>query len=304
MMGRIVRSAELPRASRRSLALLSLLLAFAVAARAQQAPPGQKVIQDRAEYNAYIAAVNTPDATPRAVALEAFVEQYPRSVILTDALEQEMAAWQSAGDSSQVGKVAKRLLAADSGNVRVLGIIVALDRVSAMQGDTAALNEMCVDATGGMREVPMWRKPANMTDADFAALSKLMTDIFVGAEGFCAVEQKNYSQAKDFLARALQIDPTNAQDVYQFAVADLETTPLDSNGFWYCARAIHLARSAAIPQDSGGMFTYCKTKFSQYHGADDGWDALVASAAAEDAQPGDFAKHITPAPAAPAPPQK
>ncbi len=131
MMGRIVRSAELPRASRRSLALLSLLLAFAVAARAQQAPPGQKVIQDRAEYNAYIAAVNTPDATPRAVALEAFVEQYPRSVVLTDALEQEMAAWQSAGDSSQVGKVAKRLLAADSGNVRVLGIIVALDRVSA-----------------------------------------------------------------------------------------------------------------------------------------------------------------------------
>jgi len=296
---------ELPRTSRRTLVLLSLLVAVAVIVPAQQAnPTGQKVIQDPAEYNAYMAAVNTQDAAARAEALEAFVQQYPHSIVSTDALEQEMAAWQTAGDSAQVGKVAKRLLAVDSGNVRLLGIVVALDRVSAMQGDTGALNEMCVDATGGMREVPMWRKPAGMTNADFATLSKLMTGIFIGAEGFCAVQEKNYSQAKDWLTRALQIDPTNVQDIYQLAIADLEATPLDSNGFWYCARAIHLAQSAAIPQDASGMITYCKAKYTQYHGADDGWDALVAAAAAEDGLPPDFARQIKPAPAAAAAPQK
>ena len=188
--------------------LVDLLLAFAAAAAAQQAPAGQKVIHDPAEYNAYTAAVNTQDANKRAEELEAFVQQYPQSVVLTDALEQELAAWQTAGDSSQMKRVAKRLLAADPGNVRVLGIVVALDRVSAAQGDLASLNEMCVEATGGMREVPMWRKPADMTDADFAALSKLMNDIFIGAEGFCAVQEKNYSEARDWLARALQIDPS------------------------------------------------------------------------------------------------
>ena len=204
MMGNFASVAQVSACKSPRLASLTLLLAFAAAAAAQQAPAGQKVIHDPAEYNAYTAAVNTQDANKRAEELEAFVQQYPQSVVLTDALEQELAAWQTAGDSSQMKRVAKRLLAADPGNVRVLGIVVALDRVSAAQGDLASLNEMCVEATGGMREVPMWRKPASMTDADFAALSKLMNDIFIGAEGFCAVQEKNYSEARDWFARALR----------------------------------------------------------------------------------------------------
>lgn len=130
-----------------------------IAPLAAQAPAGPKVIGDPAEYNAYMAALHVQDATARGEALEAFVQQYPQSVVFKDALEQEMAAWQTAGDSAKVRKVAQRMLAADPGNVRVLGIVVALDRVSAMQGDANALNEMCVDASGGMLAVPMWRRP-------------------------------------------------------------------------------------------------------------------------------------------------
>ena len=284
--------------------LCALGLLVAVSAVAQQSPSGQKVIQDPAEYNAYTSAVNTADATARAGALEAFIQQYPKSVVATDALEQEMAAWQTAGDSAQVKKAAKRLLAVDSGNIRALGIVVALDRVSAAQGDNAALNEMCVDASGGMLEVPMWRQPADMSEGDYVTLSKLLNDIFIGAEGYCAVQQKNYSQAKHWLTRAHGIDPTNVQDTYQLAVADLEATPLDAGGFWYCARAIHLAQSAAIPQDVSSMVAYCKSKYRTYHGSGDGWDAMAAAASAQDAPPPDFAAQIRPAPAAPASPQK
>jgi tetratricopeptide (TPR) repeat protein len=278
--------------------LLALLLACAMATLAQQPSPqpqeGQNAIQSKAEYDAYKAALDTQDATARAEALAAFVQDYPHSVALTDALEQEMAAWQAAGDSGEVKKTAKQLLELDQGNIRALGIVVALDRVSAAQGDLAALNEMCADASGGMMAVPMWHKPAGMSDTDFVTLSKLMNAIFTGAEGFCAVQEKNYSQARQWLTRALEIDPTNAQDTYELAVADLEMSPLDADGFWYCARAIHLTQNAAIPQDASVMVKYCKAKYTKYHGADDGWGALVESSAAQDAPPKDFENQIKP----------
>src|SRR5580692_7139065 len=117
------------------LAALGLILAVniaanVIAAHAQQQPAaGQKTIQDPAEYAAYNAAVTTQDATARAEALEAFVQQYPKSLVLADALEQEMAAYQAAGDSAHVTKVARHLLEADPGNIRALGIVVALDRI-------------------------------------------------------------------------------------------------------------------------------------------------------------------------------
>jgi len=230
----------------RPLCAVSMFLVLLIVANAQP-PPAQKTIQDPAEYAVYSAAVSTQDATARAEALEGFVQQYPKSMVLADALEQEMAAYQAAGDSTHVTKVARRLLETDPGNIRALGIVVALDRIGAARGDNAALNEMCVDASGGMLAVPMWRQPADMSEGDYVTVSKLLNDIFVGAEGFCAVQQKNYSQARTWLTRAYGMDPTNVQDTYQLAVADLESTPLDAGGFWYCARAVHLAQTAAIP---------------------------------------------------------
>jgi len=276
--------------------VIGVLFACAVGAAAQQQPSaGQKVIKDPVEYKTYMTATNTQDSAGRAEALAAFVQQYPHSVVLTDALEQEMAAWQAAGDSEQVKRVAKSLLAMDAGNVRALGIVVALDRVSAEKGDQAALSEMCLDASGGMLAVPMWKKPVEMADADFVTLSKLMNEIFIGAEGFCAVSQKNYSQAKDWLTRALKIDPADVEDTYELAVAELEMTPQDADGLWYCARAIHLAQGAANPQGAADMMTDCKARYVKYHGAEDGWDALLGSSATQDAPPADFEKQVKPA---------
>ena len=297
-MKRILDAARRPCRCSSSAAILLLLLATCATATAQQSTqggPGPNAVQSKAENDAYMAALKTEDATARAEALAAFVQDYPQSKVLTDALEQEMAAWQAAGDSGQVKKTAQRLLDLDHGNIRALGIVVALDRVSATQGDLSALNEMCADASGGMLAVPMWRRPANMTEEDFVSLSKLMSALFTGAEGYCMVQNKDYSQGKKWLTQALQIDPTNAQDTYELGIADLEATPLDVNGFWYCARAIHLTESAAFQQDASSMEKYCKAKYASYHGGEDGWDALVAASSQQDAPPRDFEKQMKPA---------
>jgi tetratricopeptide (TPR) repeat protein len=259
-------------------------------------PTNQKVIKDPAEYNAYITALNMQDPAQKAAAMEAFVKQYPQSVVLTDALEQAMAAYQQAGNAAKVEDTAKRLLQLNPNNIRALAIVVALDRNKATQGDQNALREMCTTSQTGLQQLPSWQKPQELSDADFQKLKSQMAAIFNGAAGFCALQAKNYPQARQFYTASFQIDPTNLQDVYQLSVADLELNPIDVNGLWYCSKAIQLAQKQNNAQAVQGMVAYCRAKYKRYHGGDDGWDQLVASTATETALPPDFPQRIKPAP--------
>jgi len=56
--------------------------------------PQKKEIKDPAEYNAYVGAVQQSDAAATVSGLEAFLTQYPNSVMKEDALELLMIAYQ------------------------------------------------------------------------------------------------------------------------------------------------------------------------------------------------------------------
>src|SRR5438128_5868912 len=93
------------------------------AAPAQQQPPApqqKKEIKDPAEYNAYVGAVQQSDAAAKISGLEAFLTQYPNSVMKEDALELLMGTYQQAGNQAKVIDAANRLLAANPDNTRGL----------------------------------------------------------------------------------------------------------------------------------------------------------------------------------------
>lgn len=272
-----------------------LLAPLPVSAR-QPASPHRKVIRNPAEYKAYETALHTKDSAARAAALEAFASQYPRSVVYADALKQEMEAWQQAGNQAKVKQTAKQLLTVDSGNVRALAVVVAFDRFNTARGDRSSLSELCLDATGGMRLVPQWRKPDEMSGSDFNALKSQMNAIFYGADGFCALEQKSYAQARDWLGRAFALDKTSLENAYQLAAADLEAIPPDADGFWYCARAIYLAQGSRDAAAAGVISGYCKDRYVKYHGGVDGWDAVLVAGASQDTLPERFGATIKTAP--------
>jgi len=92
----------------RALVALSFTLLLTAAVYGVQA--SQKVIKDPAEYNAYITALNTEAPAAKAAAMEAFVTQYPGSVVKVDALEEAMAAYQKNSDTAKVGQTAERIL--------------------------------------------------------------------------------------------------------------------------------------------------------------------------------------------------
>lgn len=269
---------------------LSAQTAPADQAQATPTPTSQKVIKDPAEYNAYMTALNTQDAAQRAAAMEAFVNQYPASIVKPEALDQALAAYQQAGNQAKLADIANKILAINPNAVRALAIVTFIDRATANTADKAAKARQ--EGERGLAELAKWAKPPDVSDADFKKLKDQMTVIFAGAAGFGALQAKDYPAAKNFYLQSVQIDATNLQDIYQLGITLLEMSPVDKLGFWYIAKSINLSKGndAAVKQ----INAYGKSKYKKYHGGEDGWDAIVAAAATQTAPPPDF--DIKPAP--------
>ena len=129
--------------------LLTVVLgvtAVAVAQDAAQSAQGQSnapaqgqaqgpVIKDPAEYNAYVAAVQQKEPSAKISGLEAFLAQYPNSVMKNQALELLMGAYQQSNNMQKTTDTATKLVAADPCNMRALALLAYFGRARAQGGD-------------------------------------------------------------------------------------------------------------------------------------------------------------------------
>jgi hypothetical protein len=264
------------------------------AGNAATAQSTQKVIKDPAEYNAYIAALNTQDPKQKAAAMLAFLQQYPNTIMKTEALEQARAAYQAAGDVQKLEEVSRLILKDNPNDVQSLALVTAIDR---NKGTPQSAAQARAEAEKGLQLLPTWTKPEGTSDADFGRVKNQMTIVFNGAAGFGALQAQDYATAKNYYLKAIQgvqLDPNNMQDVYQLSIAKLEANSIDVDGFWYAAKAINLARNNATAARS--ISNYAQSRYKKYHGSYDGWDQIVAAAATQNAPPPNFAASIKSAP--------
>jgi tetratricopeptide (TPR) repeat protein len=268
------------------LSISSGLLLAAALGLSLPAAGGEKVIKDTAEYNAYIAALNTADPAARGAALEAYLARYPNSVVKTDAIENALGAYQQSGNQAKAMEKAEQLLSADANNVRALAVVTFLERAKATGGDKAALAALPGHADKGLKAVDSWAKPEGVSPADFAKLQQQMRGIFRGAAGFAALQNKDLPGARENLTKAMELDPANLENCFQLGIAQLTMKPHDVEGFWRIARAMHLAGDNAQARKS--IESFGKTRYKKFHGSDEGWDALVQSAATQTTVPAGF----------------
>src|ERR1700693_5541254 len=92
------------------------------------APQQKKEIKDPAEYNAYVGAVQQADAAAKISGLEAFLSQYPNSVMKEDALELLMGAYQQTNNAAKMNDASQRLLQANPNNLRALALMAYTKR--------------------------------------------------------------------------------------------------------------------------------------------------------------------------------
>src|SRR5207247_7042672 len=90
---------------------------------AQGQPQQKKEIKDPAEYNAYVGAIQQKDPAAKISGLEAFLTQYPNSVMKEDALEALMGAYQQSNNAGKMADADKRLLAVNTAHVRALELL-------------------------------------------------------------------------------------------------------------------------------------------------------------------------------------
>ena len=282
------------------LAVASSTLGLIPPVYAQTQPANNQItIKDPAEYNAYSNAIGQSAPAAKAQAIEAFLTQYPNSVVKQDMLEQLVAAYQGANDTPHTLDAAKRLLAVDPSNLRALVVVVYVEKATA-QGDQTKLDDAASLAQKGLSAA----KPANMSDADYQTLKTAATPIFESAIGADDVAKKDYKDAVDAYQAELKAyaKPEDTQkgpglvDTYYLGNAYLQEDPKDIvNAIWYLTRAAQFAQGQYKDQiEKAAEYWYNK-----YHGGMDGFDAIKTLAAANLMPTADYKP--VPAPPPPSP---
>lgn len=268
--------------------LLTAVLGLAVAAVGQEAsqqpaqpaapaaPAAQqkKEIKDPAEYNAYVGAVQQQDPAAKISGLEAFLTQYPNSVMKEDALEALMGTYQQTNNMAKMGDTAQRLLQVNPNNVRALAIVTFAKTAAGSAGDAKAWAEAKQYGLKGQEALKTFTKPDNMSQQDYETLKKQLGSIFNRGVGLAALQEKDYATAAPQLRAAVEAAPNDVNIIYPASLAYLHLTPPDYvNGLWFTARAANLAPT---PQGQQQIEKYGLSQYKKYHGSDQGWSDLMA----------------------------
>jgi tetratricopeptide (TPR) repeat protein len=278
----------------------------AQAAPAKPAPAAAPVIKDPAEYNAYVGAIQQKDPAAQISGLEAFMTQYPNSIMKIAALQTLMQDYQQTNNQPKTIDAATKLVAADPCNVRALALLSYIDRLKAQGGDANAKQDL-VDAKkygqAGLDCEPKFTKPDGTSDADFEKMKGQMTGIFDAAIGIADYTDKDFDGARKALRAAADSTPDEQKDfsvVWPLALAyagptppDPKLTPDPLNTIWYAARA----STIAPPQSQAQIEKYAKGQYMKYHGGEDGWTDVLAQAKANPDPPAGFTIKPAPSPA-------
>src|SRR5271169_2537638 len=260
------------------------------AAQPSAAPAQAPVIKDPAEYNAYVGAIGQKDPAAQISGLEAFLTQYPNSIMKVAALQTLMQDYQQTGNQAKTLDSATKLVAADPTNERAMFLLAYFDRLKAQGGDPNAKQDL-VDAKKygqmGLDGLSKFTKPDGTSDADFQKMKDQMTGVFNAAIGISALTDKDYDNARKDLRAAVDSSPDFQKDfsvVYPLALAYAGPTPADPkltpdpvDALWFAARASVVAPNA---QYQTQIEKYARGLYIKYHGGDDGWTDVLAAAKA------------------------
>lgn len=260
-----------------------------------------------AEYTAYNSAITQTSPQAKAAAIEAYLTAYPKSSCPNarlDTLVTLMLTYYQF-DPAKTVDAADRVLQLDPNNVRALIAEAIFRKAQADPLTDASAKQTAMDSAASYAQKALaaitGSKPASITDADFKTLQTGATPALYSVIGYDALLKKDSAAAIDAYKKELASVPVaqtqapgqQLQDTFYLGEAYYQATPPDYlNCAFYTSRAVAYAPDQYKTQ----MAPTAKYCYKKYHGADDGYDAVVAAATANLNPPDGFQTTIKPAP--------
>jgi hypothetical protein len=267
---------------------------------AAQSPSDSITIKDPAEYNAYQNATTQTTPQAKASATEAFLKQYPQSVVKKAMLEGLMDDYM-AFDPAKTIDAAHRVLQVEPNNLKAAYLIAAIEKQQAASNPAQApqlLDDAATEATQGLADT----KPAEVKDDEWTKQKAATDPVFYSILSNDALYSKKdlpaavaaFRTELEYLAKtnpeATKVPP-GLNDTLLLGQTYTQLTPPDMiNGVWFLARAENFAPANFKPV----IDKQAKYWYKRYHGKEDGFDAVLAAAATSIFPPADF--KIDPAP--------
>jgi len=254
------------------------------------------------EYKPYTDAMSQKTPQTMAPAIEAYLAAFPQSCVKLPTLVTLMQTYYNVPDFPKAIDAADRVLQLDPTNFRALLLEAALRKSAAAAITDPAAMQAALDAAAAAAQKGLTApKPADLSDADFKTLQATAIPIFYSAIGNAALNKSDTATAIDAFKKELASVPLAQtttpgpilQDTYFLAAAYYQSKPPDLlNCTFYATRVVDYA-PAALKPNYATLAKYC---YKKYHGGDDGYDTVVASAQANLNPPAGFLDSIKPAP--------
>ncbi len=271
-----------------AIAAAGLLLGAGVErASAQAAQATGPQWKDRAEYDLYVSITKETDPVKRAALLDQWKQKYPTSDYKGQRETLLVTTYAQAGKPQDALNAAKEALASDPSNVTALYWATIETPLAPVTPDNLDFGQKCAQ---GLLDA---KKPAAMSDADWDKTKRDMA--FDGTAhttlGWVAMQKKDNETAEKEFTASLAANPNAGQVSYWRGTATLAEKKPEKQGaalYDFARAAAYDGPGALNPTGRDQVKAYVAKAYATYHGSNDGFDKLLATAKTSANPPADF----------------
>lgn len=256
------------------------------AAPAADAKP-QKVAKDQAEADLINATLKDPDPAKRLKELDKWTHDYPETAFATERQQAYLVTYSQLSNCKEASRVARDILKTNPTHDLSLRVIVGC--IYQIKPPDATELDSAEKAANYLIEHPTKAADNAMSAKDWDAFILLCKNTIP----FIDIQRKDMAKAEADLNKLLQSDPSDSQASYTLAgVLFEQRTQKPTNQppaiFEYARAGAYDGPEAVAEAVRKDSMTRATRYYKAYHGADEGFDKVLALAKTNALPPADF----------------